>query len=122
MVSQVTGLSKNGVSDWYIQRGSSVVMGGYTLYLLGFMLISDEMSFAVWAALFSTTWMQLATLVTLIATCAHAWIGMWTVGTDYLRARTMGPKGDRLRSIYQSVCLLAILAYLLWGIKILWGN
>jgi succinate dehydrogenase hydrophobic anchor subunit len=34
----------------------------------------------------------------------------------------MGPKGDRLRSIYQSVCLLAILAYLLWGIKILWGN
>ena len=122
MVTQVTGLSKNGVSDWYIQRGSSVVMGVYTLYLLGFMLISDEMSFAVWAALFSTTWMQLATLVTLIATCAHAWIGMWTVDTDYLRARTMGPKGDRLRSIYQSVCLLAILAYLLWGIKILWGN
>ncbi|MGK0401560.1 MAG: succinate dehydrogenase / fumarate reductase membrane anchor subunit, partial [Candidatus Azotimanducaceae bacterium] len=63
MVTQVTGLSRNGVSDWYIQRGSSVVMGVYTVYLLGFILFSEQISFEVWAALFSTTWMQLATLV-----------------------------------------------------------
>ena len=37
----------------------------------------------------------------IVATCVHAWIGMWTIGTDYLRGRTMGPKGDSLRSIYQ---------------------
>jgi succinate dehydrogenase hydrophobic anchor subunit len=34
----------------------------------------------------------------------------------------MGPIGDTLRSIYQLVCVLAILSYLIWGIQILWGN
>ena len=122
MVTQVTGLSKNGVSDWYIQRASSVVMGVYLVLLLGVILLAEELTFAVWSDLFSQTWLQVATLLTLIATCAHAWIGMWTIGTDYLQSRTMGPKGDRLRSVYQSVCVLALLAYVLWGVKILWGN
>ncbi|MCH1555823.1 MAG: succinate dehydrogenase, hydrophobic membrane anchor protein [Pseudomonadales bacterium] len=122
MVTQVTGLSKNGVSDWYIQRASSVVMGVYLVLLLGLILLAEELTFAVWSDLFSQTWMQVATLLALIATCAHAWIGMWTIGTDYLQSRTMGPKGDRLRSVYQSVCVLALLAYVLWGVKILWGN
>ena len=122
MVTQVTGLSKNGVSDWYIQRASSVVMGVYLVLLLGLILLAEELTFAVWSDLFSQTWMQVATLLTLIATCAHAWIGMWTIGTDYLQSRTMGPKGDRLRSVYQSVCVFALLAYVLWGVKILWGN
>jgi len=80
------------------------------------------LTFEVWSTLFDQTWMQLATLVTLLATCAHAWIGMWTVGTDYLRSRTMGAGGDRLRGLYQVVCGLLLVAYVLWGIKILWGN
>ena len=122
MVTQVTGLSKNGVSDWYIQRASSVVIGVYLVLLLGVILLAEELTFAVWSDLFTQTWMQVATLLTLIATCAHAWIGMWTIGTDYLQSRTMGPMGDRLRSVYQSVCVLALLAYVLWGVKILWGN
>ncbi len=122
MVTQITGLSKNGVSDWYIQRASSIVMGVNVVVLLALILTAKELSFAFWSGLFNQTWMQVATLLTLIATCAHAWIGMWTIGTDYLQSRTMGPKGDRLRSVYQSVCVLALMAYVLWGIKILWGN
>lgn len=75
MVTQVTGLSKNGVSDWYIQRASSVVMGVYLVLLLGLILLAEELTFAVWSDLFSQTWMQVATLLTLIATCAHAGSG-----------------------------------------------
>ena len=122
MVTQVTSFSKNGVSDWYIQRMSSYVMAAYLVFLLGFVLFTRDLSFEVWSALFGQTWMQLATLVTLLATCAHAWIGMWTVGTDYLRGRTMGPKGDQLRGIYQVVCGLLLVAYVLCGLKISWGN
>ena len=122
MVTQVTSFSKNGVSDWYIQRMSSVVIGAYTVVLLGYVLVADDVTYASWSSLFSQTWMQVATLLTILATCGHAWIGMWTIGTDYLQSRTMGPLGDKLRAVYQTVCILALLAYALWGIKILWGN
>jgi len=122
MVTQVTSLSRNGISDWYIQRLSSYVMAAYVVFLVGFVLASEALTFEVWSTLFDQTWMQLATLVTLLATCAHAWIGMWTVGTDYLRSRTMGAGGDRLRGLYQVACGLLLVANVHWGIKILWGN
>ena len=122
MVTQVTSFSRNGVGDWYLQRTSSVVIAIYTALLVGIIIMTPDWTFERWQALFDATWMKIATLLAIVATCVHAWIGMWTIGTDYLRGRTMGPKGDSLRSIYQLVCILAILSYLIWGIQILWGN
>ena len=122
MVTQVTSFSRNGVGDWYLQRASSVVIAIYTALLVGIIIMTPDWTFERWQALFSATWIKIATLLAIVATCVHAWIGMWTIGTDYLRGRTMGPKGDSLRSIYQLVCILAILSYLIWGIQILWGN
>jgi succinate dehydrogenase / fumarate reductase membrane anchor subunit len=117
MVTQVTSFSRNGVGDWYLQRTSSVVIAIYTVLLVGIIIMTPDWTFERWQALFDATWMKIATLLAIVATCVHAWIG-----TDYLRGRTMGPKGDSLRSIYQLVCILAILSYLIWGIQILWGN
>ncbi|MEK9893063.1 MAG: succinate dehydrogenase, hydrophobic membrane anchor protein [Pseudomonadales bacterium] len=122
MVTQVTSFSRNGVGDWYLQRMSSIIIAIYTVLLVGIIVMTPEWSFERWAGLFDSTLMKIATLLVILATCVHAWIGMWTIGTDYLRARTMGPIGDTLRSIYQLVCVLAILSYLIWGIQILWGN
>jgi len=122
MVTQVTSFSRNGVGDWYLQRMSSIIIAIYTVLLVGIIVMTPEWSFERWAGLFDSTLMKIATLLVTLATCVHAWIGMWTIGTDYLRARTMGPIGDTLRSIYQLVCVLAILSYLIWGIQILWGN
>ena len=122
MVTQVTSFSRNGVGGWYLQRMSSIIIAIYTVLLVGIIVMTPEWSFERWAGLFDSTLMKIATLLVILATCVHAWIGMWTIGTDYLRARTMGPIGDTLRSIYQLVCVLAILSYLIWGIQILWGN
>ena len=122
MVTQVTSFSRNGVGDWYLQRTSSVVIAIYTVLLVGIIIMTPDWTFERWQALFDAAWMKIATLLAIVATCVHAWIGMWRIGTDYLRGRTMGPKGDSLRAIYQLVCILAILSYLIWGIQILWGN
>jgi succinate dehydrogenase / fumarate reductase membrane anchor subunit len=122
MVTQVTSFSRNGVGDWYLQRMSSIIIAIYTVLLVGIIVMTPEWSFERWAGLFDSTLMKIATLLMILATCVHAWIGMWTIGTDYLRARTMGPIGDTLRSAYQLICVLAILSYLIWGIQILWGN
>lgn len=120
MVTQVTSLGKSGVSDWLIQRVSAIVLAIYTLVLIGCLAFQD-MDYAGWRALFDQTWMQVFTLLALISTCAHAWVGMWTVGTDYLREHTVGRRANAMRLIYEVACALILLTYLIWGVQILWS-
>jgi succinate dehydrogenase / fumarate reductase membrane anchor subunit len=122
MVTQVTSLSRNGVSDWIIQRATAVILAAYTVCQLGFVLVNPELDYATWSAFHSGTAMQIFTMLALVSICAHAWIGMWAVGSDYLQEHLMGPKATPLRFMYQIGCVLIVIVYLLWGIDILWGN
>lgn len=122
MVSQVTGLSRNGVSDWVIQRVSAFVLAAYTLCVFGFVVMNPDMTYETWSGFFNNTGMQVFTMLALLSTCAHAWIGMWAIGSDYLQEHLMGEGANAIRFIYQIGCVLLILAYLIWGIIILWGN
>ena len=122
MVSQAFSFSKTGVSDWFIQRVSAVILAVYSLVIVGFCLLQGEMTFAAWSGLFATTWMQVFTLVVILATCAHAWIGMWTIGTDYIRPHTMGAGANARRYYYQVICLIITGVYLVWGVRIIWGS
>ncbi|MDP4766061.1 MAG: succinate dehydrogenase, hydrophobic membrane anchor protein [Pseudomonadales bacterium] len=122
MVTQVTSFSRNGLSDFIVQRATAYILASYTVVLVGWLLVHGDLSYADWQGLFSQTWMQVFTLLALLSTCAHAWIGMWTIGTDYIREHYFGPGADGMRLIYQVVCILTLACYLIWGIKILWGN
>ena len=122
MVTQVTSMSRSGVSDWLIQRVTALVLAAYTLCIVGFVMINPGLDYQTWSAFFDRTGMQVFTMLALLSTCAHAWIGMWTVGSDYLREHTLGEGGTALRFIYQVACVLIIVASLLWGINILWGS
>lgn len=122
MVTQVTSFTRNGVSDWLVQRVTAVIVAIYSVVLVAYLLFQPAVTYQQWSDLFSQTWMQVFTLMTLLATCAHAWIGMWTVGTDYLRVHTVGESANALRFIFQLGCMLVFVVYLIWGIKILWGN
>lgn len=122
MAEQIKGLNKSGIRDWRIQRFSSVLLAAYSVLLLGAILVMPEFDFEAWSDLFLMTWMQIATVIALLAIAAHAWIGMWTIGTDYLSSQNAGSKANRLRYVYQSICLLVLITYVIWGIRILWGN
>jgi succinate dehydrogenase / fumarate reductase, membrane anchor subunit len=122
MVSSVTGLSRSGVADWLVQRISAVVLGIYFIGLLGYLLLNPDLTYAQWQALFASTWMRIASLGALISLCAHAWVGMWTVSTDYLTPAMIGKNANVLRFLFQAACILLIFIYLVWGIQILWGN
>ena len=121
MVTQVTSFSRNGVADWIIQRVTAYILAAYTVVLVGFVLLQDELSYGVWRSLFDQSWMQVFTLLALVSTCAHAWIGMWTVGTDYVREHYFGAGANAIRLLYQVACILIIACYLIWGMNILWG-
>jgi succinate dehydrogenase / fumarate reductase membrane anchor subunit len=61
-------------------------------------------------------------LAALLSIAAHAWIGLWSVSTDYLTERMMGSKANILRLMFQAVVAMALFTYVVWGIQILWGN
>lgn len=121
MVTSVFSFGRSGLADWVVQRVSAVVLLAYTVFVVGFILLHPDMQFMDWQALFHKLWVKVFTLLALLSLCAHAWIGMWTIGTDYITARMMGSKGTILRALYQLVCLALIFVYFIWCIQILWG-
>ena len=122
MVTNATSFSRSGLSDWIIQRFSAVILAAYTLFILGVLWATPELDYESWRAVFSQNSVRLFSIISLFALCGHTWVGMWTVGTDYLTGRQLGNKGTFIRLIYQSFCVLLIAVYLLWGIQIFWGS
>ena len=122
MVTNATNFSRSGLSDWIIQRFSAVILAAYTLFIIVVLVSMPELDYESWREVFSKNSVRLFSIISLLALCGHTWVGMWTVGTDYLTDRQLGGKGTSIRLIYQSFCVLLIAVYLLWGIQIFWGS
>ncbi|MDT8428846.1 MAG: succinate dehydrogenase, hydrophobic membrane anchor protein [Pseudomonadales bacterium] len=122
MVTNVTSFGRSGLYDWLIQRISAVILAVYFLGLLAYILANPELSHAQWKELFTAPWMRIVSLLALLSLCAHAWIGMWTISTDYLTKAMIGSKATFLRFLFQAACMVLLFIYLIWGIQILWGN
>ncbi|MEQ8408377.1 MAG: succinate dehydrogenase, hydrophobic membrane anchor protein [Gammaproteobacteria bacterium] len=122
MVTNATSFSRSGLTDWLVQRLSAVVLGAYMLCILGSFVVHPDMDYEQWRALFAADSMRIFSLLSLAALCAHAWIGMWTVGTDYLTSLQFGKGATSIRLAYQAICILLIAVYLIWGIRIFWGT
>ncbi len=121
MVTAVTSFGRSGLYDWMVQRISAVVMAAYTIFLVGFILLTPEVGYEQWKELYSHLWMRVFSLITLLSLAAHAWIGLWAVLTDYLTTRLMGTTGTVLRVFAQIVLGVVTVTYTVWGIEILWG-
>lgn len=121
MVTAVTTFGRSGLSDWLIQRFSAVVLAAYAVFLTVFLVTTPELTYEIWAELFSQLWMRVFTLLVLLSCAAHGWIGLWGVLTDYVTSRMMGNSALALRIIILTVYALITLTYLVWGVEILWG-
>lgn len=121
MVTAVTTFGRSGLSDWLIQRFSAIVLASYAVFLTVFLVITPELTYEIWAGLFSQLWMRVFTLLVLLSCAAHGWIGLWGVLTDYVTTRMMGNSALALRMIILTVYALITLTYLVWGVEILWG-
>lgn len=121
MVTNVTNLSRSGLYDWMVQRVSAIVLGAYFVFMLGYLLTHPGLTFADWHGLFSGTGMRVFSLMAIVALGAHAWVGMWTITTDYLTEQAIGNKAVVVRFTVQAICGFTMFAYVVWGIQILWG-
>ena len=121
MVTNVTSFGRSGLYDWLVQRVSAVIILLYVLCHAAIILNTPDMDYIMWRALFADTGMKIFSLITLVALCAHAWIGIWTVATDYLTTRMMGEKATFVRLLFLIICIVVLAVYFLWGIMILWS-
>lgn len=114
MVTNVTSLSRNGLSDWMIQRVSAVVLASYVLVLTVYFATCGEVNYMQWYQFIMSTPMKIFSMLAVIALAAHAWVGLWTIATDYIK-----PTGFRF--VFQWVCILLNASYVLWAGLIFWG-
>ena len=111
-IKSATGLTGSGSRDWVLQRISAVVLALYSVVLVGFFLF-NQVDYQAWHGFMMSLPMKLFSLVAILLLVFHAWVGMWTVFTDYV-------KSSGLRIALQGVVIVAILAYLFWGVMIFW--
>ncbi|MFL1732576.1 succinate dehydrogenase, hydrophobic membrane anchor protein [Moraxella oculi] len=111
-MKSATGLTGSGSRDWVLQRISAVVLAVYSLVIVGFFLLSD-VNYDTWHGFMMSLPMRLFSLVAILSLVFHAWVGMWTVFTDYV-------KSSGLRLLLQTVVIIAVLVYLFWGVMIFW--
>jgi len=114
VVANVTSFGRSGVYDWLIQRVSAVVVGLYVFILFGYLITHPDLGYEEWHSFITSGSMRIASTLALLATLAHAWIGLWVITTDYLN-------NAFVRVACQSACGVAAAIYLVWGVQILWG-
>ena len=121
VVTNVTSFGRSGLSDFVIQRVSAVVIALYAFVIAGFFIAHPHPDRAGLLAFFSGVAMHMFSTLAVLATAAHAWIGMWTIGTDYVRPHYFGRHATVFRITYQFGCLLLLFVYVLWGLAIFWS-
>ena len=120
-VRQVTSFGRSGLSDWLVQRVSGVVLAVYTFWVVGYLLTHPGLEYAQWVAVHQNFAVRVLSLAAVLALAAHAWIGLWSVLTDYVTVRLMGAKATGIRVFLQLGMIAVILVYVIWAIEILWG-
>lgn len=114
-LANMINLRSNGLRDWLLQRVTSVVVLFYTVFLLAFFIWHSPLDYSAWHALFKNRGVCLFSTLFLLSLLSHAWIGMWTIITDYIKPYT-------LRLITQILIIIGLLLCFVWGLVIFWGN
>ena len=116
-----SGMDRKGISNWLLQRVSAIVLAAYFLFIIGFIVANPDLDYRVWSKLYSSGWMQIFSLLAVLALASHAWIGLWCVYTDYVTERLLGPKATFLRNSLQLLTVLIIGGYVAWTLSIFWN-
>ena len=87
-MGNLTACSSSGLKDWLLQRITALVIMLYSLFVFItiFSVIGDN-AYHIWITIFQKTWVKIFTILAFVALVAHAWVGMWTIFTDYVKCK-----------------------------------
>lgn len=115
MVTNITSLTGNGLKDWLIQRITAGYFAVFVAVCFAFLFTHPHCDFVTWNGLFHQQWLQIAVVSAIAAYALHAWIGIWTVTTDYIHCTC-------IRLSVQLIVLVVLLAEFMSGLMIVWGR
>lgn len=113
MVAIVTGLGKSGLQEWLIQRVTAVILFFYCIFIFYFFIFNKNINYEILNIFFDNISVKVFTLISILSLSAHAWVGLWTILTDYV-------KFFYLRLPIQIIINLLLISYVFIGIEILW--
>ena len=106
--------SSRGLKDWIWQRVSAVLLSVYLVFILRYFMLHPDLNYNQWHLLVKAMWFKVATVIMFISLIIHAWVGLWTIFTDYLH-------NTQVRWVLQCLVIIGFIVYLLWTVLILWG-
>ncbi len=108
MARHAIATPRKGMRDWIIQRLTALYLAVFTVFVLACVFILPA-HYLAWRHLFAHFWMMVASILALIAIVWHAWIGMWTIITDYV-------DNSFLRTFCKLVVLAVLFVTFIWGV------
>ena len=105
-----------GSTIWYVQRCSSIFIFIYIIYVVVFIISSLPIAFNEWFLFKSSLLFKLSTTTAFLSILVHAYIGLWTIGTDYLTPRTLGSLNFTLSKIADTSRLLYNILFTVLGL------
>ena len=110
----------HGSIEFLTVRVCAIFLLLYTLYLSGFVLLTDEVNFNQWSAFFDNTINRIFTSIFFLAFAVHTWFGTWAVASDYLTPRIFGSFGRILYVVFRGIVAAIIALVLTWALIIIW--
>ena len=113
---------------WYAQRYSSILILIYVAYVFYFLFsFNGQISYFDWTMFILSFEMRAFTSLISLLIILHSFIGLWTVGTDYLTKRTLGflnksvaTNANIIRNVYYSLFVGFGVLYLMAILYIIW--
>ena len=105
---------KSGRLTWYLQRYTALYFITFLAYL----------EYVFWTSGFTFEFLIRNNLfkvflsIFILLVCAHAYIGLWTVGTDYLTKRTLGFVSSNLGAVAGTLRKIYEVIFILLGVLI----
>lgn len=118
-MSEKSHRSKLGLVDFILQRLSAVVIAIYMIHLVIIFSLNSDMDYVAWREYFKSGYALILASLAVISIVIHGWIGLWTIGTDYIRSNGAM---SRLGLAYQVAVVVVLVAYLFWALSLIWGT
>ena len=109
-----SNFTRSGITDWLVQRFTAIVLGVYFVVIAGYFVFQSPITFQSWQVFILSVWMKIFTILATASFVAHAWIGLWTVATDYI-------KRPCWRFLVHALYSFFLIWMLIWCLNTLWG-
>ena len=120
MVANAASPGRRGLFDFLVQRVSAVILGLFALCVGGWFVVNPSAGHQELVGYLGMPVMMVFASLAIASLIAHTWIGMWTIGTDYLRPHYFGRVATGARLAYQVAVGLVLLGYAVWAISVIW--